>query len=428
MRTLFAVLLSLLAACTQEGPTSVPQSVEKATTRQGQPRWTPSHPAGPGSVAPVCPTWAPVACGDACCYVNDTCSAQGQCQETMNSPVCPDGTICGRNCYPAGTPCTDEATLCPSGTPVHCGPRTSSRCCTEGSTCTALNLCAALTLPPVGGGVTCADGTYCPLNWTCQPDGPGTWCSAPTPPIGVVGCLVPCPGANSQNCCGFTSKGQPTGPQGTCSNRTCTYPTRPPLPKPCPDATPEACGATMCCAATVSCGECGCPPATPRACGTSDCCAATETCGSAGQCGECTPEAPTLCGDTECCGPSATCTEGRCYCPPGDFECGDMCCPPQGVCADRGEGLSCYHCADRAYPQLCGTECCTSDELCLQCAGEAEPTCHTEACPKPSCGDSQHYAATCPNGTTRCCSVNMVCCRDSMNGGAIGCEFTGFCE
>jgi hypothetical protein len=44
-----------------------------------------------------------------------------------------------------------------------------------------------------------------------------------------------------------------------------------------------------------------------------------------------------------------------------------------------------------------------------------------------SCNPQQSMAA-CPDGTQRCCSTNMVCCHDSANGGAIGCEFVGFCQ
>jgi hypothetical protein len=41
---------------------------------------------------------------------------------------------------------------------------------------------------------------------------------------------------------------------------------------------------------------------------------------------------------------------------------------------------------------------------------------------------SQQAMAACPDGTQRCCSVHMVCCHDTANGGAIGCEFNGFCQ
>jgi hypothetical protein len=42
--------------------------------------------------------------------------------------------------------------------------------------------------------------------------------------------------------------------------------------------------------------------------------------------------------------------------------------------------------------------------------------------------NSQQAMAACPDGTQRCCSVHMMCCRDTANGGAIGCEFAGFCQ
>jgi hypothetical protein len=44
-----------------------------------------------------------------------------------------------------------------------------------------------------------------------------------------------------------------------------------------------------------------------------------------------------------------------------------------------------------------------------------------------SCSGSQQLAS-CPDGTQICCSTNQVCCHDSANGGAIGCEFSGFCQ
>lgn len=42
--------------------------------------------------------------------------------------------------------------------------------------------------------------------------------------------------------------------------------------------------------------------------------------------------------------------------------------------------------------------------------------------------DLGQWLAPCPEGPSRCCSENMECCYDSMNGGAIGCQFSGFCE
>ena len=44
-----------------------------------------------------------------------------------------------------------------------------------------------------------------------------------------------------------------------------------------------------------------------------------------------------------------------------------------------------------------------------------------------SCNSDQQ-STLCPDGNTQCCSVNQVCCRDAANGGAIGCQFAGFCE
>lgn len=41
---------------------------------------------------------------------------------------------------------------------------------------------------------------------------------------------------------------------------------------------------------------------------------------------------------------------------------------------------------------------------------------------------SQQALMSCPDGSMRCCSTNQVCCNDSANNGAIGCEFSGFCQ
>ena len=45
-----------------------------------------------------------------------------------------------------------------------------------------------------------------------------------------------------------------------------------------------------------------------------------------------------------------------------------------------------------------------------------------------ACDDGQHATLSCPDGASKCCSVNMVCCKDSASGGAIGCQFKGFCQ
>jgi hypothetical protein len=106
-----------------------------------------------------------------------------------------------------------------------------------------------------------------------------------------------------------------------------------------------------------------------------------------------------------CCSGGLACCDGKMCVPQGAFCCGNG---SGGVCPN---GYSC-----------CPGGCCRGSG-----SGSGSSGSGTGGGGGGSC-TADHYAAACPDGTTQCCSVNMVCCHDSANGGAIGCEFQGFCE
>lgn len=103
------------------------------------------------------------------------------------------------------------------------------------------------------------------------------------------------------------------------------------------------------------------------------------------------------------------------------------------VCLTDGGFLQCPGFA----PVICGATCCGSNDGCVngQCLLNCGPGTHQEhgtCVPNDpgtgSCNDGQHALKNCPDGSQRCCSIHMECCHDSANGGAIGCEFAGFCQ
>lgn len=115
--------------------------------------------------------------------------------------------------------------------------------------------------------------------------------------------------------------------------------------------------------------------------------------------------------------------------------CGDHCGPPGATCEPDGGVEQC----PASAPTLCGDVCCDANHACVSggCIVDCPSGTHqvNDACVSNTTGgtgsgscDSQHWQAPCPGGGTKCCSKNMVCCHDSANGGAIGCEFTGFCQ
>lgn len=112
----------------------------------------------------------------------------------------------------------------------------------------------------------------------------------------------------------------------------------------------------------------------------------------------------------------------------GGTSCGDTCCDVGSACCD---GKSCVpqgaFCCGLGNGGVCpnGYSCCPGG--CCRGSGGGSGGGGTGSGGGGSCSADQ-YAAACPDGTTQCCSIHMVCCHDSANNGAIGCEFQGFCE
>ena len=114
---------------------------------------------------------------------------------------------------------------------------------------------------------------------------------------------------------------------------------------------------------------------------------------------------------------SVTCTYGGStipskYCCGNSTSVGSLDCPANQTY--NGQlGLFCGTACQRPGSQCCnGSSCGAIGGVCQQTL---------------SCSGSQQVAH-CPDGSQRCCSTNQVCCHDSANGGAIGCEFAGFCQ
>ena len=110
-----------------------------------------------------------------------------------------------------------------------------------------------------------------------------------------------------------------------------------------------------------------------------------------------------------------TCTYGGSsvpskFCCGGSTVTGSLDCPGNQT-FDGKPGLFCGMTCQRPGSQCCnGGRCGAVGGVCpLECSGNT-------------------VAAGCPDGSEKCCSPNMVCCHDSANGGAIGCEFAGFCQ
>ena len=119
------------------------------------------------------------------------------------------------------------------------------------------------------------------------------------------------------------------------------------------------------------------------------------------------------------CGGGVACGEGCCNA--GTTCCdGKTCVPENAFCCGNGGGGICPN----------GYSCCPGG--CCQGSGSggggSGGGSGSGGSGGGSCNPSDHYQASCPDGSTQCCSIHMVCCHDSANTGAIGCEFQGFCE
>lgn len=365
--------------------------------------------------------------GGVLCGGNRCCPGGMICAESTQSVCCPPGQIaCGYDtnhqalcCPPSGIG-TEQPKVCAAGTTA-CG----AECCPGGSVCSN-GQCQAVPAPQAvcANGLTCGD-TCCPTNTRCA--SPGVCVAVPEGPPCPAGFSGACSGVGP--CCrdGFVcmgasggsggfycvgdgvARGGPTGPacggaidycpQGdVCSAGAC-----------CPPDHPVECGGA-CCLDGASCagGGCGCPPSLPLACGAS-CCDRSSDCVN-GQCVQKCADGRDACG-AECCASGIACSGGHCACPADHPQtCGNECCLAGAACHDGACGCPNGRLA-------CGDQCC----------GEGQ-TCNGGKCADPvNCGGDD-YAAPCPGGGSMCCSQHMVCCHDAANGGAIGCQFKGFCE
>jgi len=128
------------------------------------------------------------------------------------------------------------------------------------------------------------------------------------------------------------------------------------------------------------------------------------------------PDPHSICQQAPCnANPNNTCTYAGStapskYCCGSSSSVGSLDCPSNQT-YDGELGLFCGMTCQRPGSQCCnGSSCGATGGVCA-----------------PSCSGNDRVAA-CPDGSSRCCSVNQVCCHDSANGGAIGCEFAGFCQ
>ncbi|MGZ6143554.1 MAG: hypothetical protein ACXWLM_09450 [Myxococcales bacterium] len=103
---------------------------------------------------------------------------------------------------------------------------------------------------------------------------------------------------------------------------------------------------------------------------------------------------------------------------------------PSKYCCGSSTSVGSLDCPDNQFYSgqlglFCGMTCQAPGSAC--CNGGSCGAIGGVCVQAPSCSGNQQ-AAPCPDGTRKCCSVNQVCCHDSANGGAIGCEFSGFCQ
>ncbi len=354
-----------------------------------------------------CPTPGMVDCGTYCCAAGGSCSANDTCLDPPSPCDAGVSVTCGSGC------CTHDCTNGPGSSlcwdtspPMKCGSSPSlacgDGCCpsTMGFSCDpASGTCRSVER---GGAPTCPDAgfTLCPSGQcaqafsSCGCDDAGlctVYGSSLTPPAGEIAATCPQPDASVNVFCPL---GASTCVSGTASLDAC-----------CPQGA-QLCGTTCCSACDPTTGGCACPsPAAEILCGSVCCVSGQEKC-VAGACkGICDSDYPIQCG-LACCNAAAGCQNDTCVCPANlPTQCGGFCCQAGVDCTLDGQDCGCpsgmVQCPDQ-------NDCCPA--------------------PPPATCSAGEISADCPDGTPRCCSPEMICCRDSANNGAIGCEFTGFCE
>lgn len=203
------------------------------------------------------------------------------------------------------------------------------------------------------------------------------------------------------------------------------------------------CASKACPSALFPC-QLGCIPSDGTCCSDGSFCPSGTVCVPSGTAFTCTASAANsacVLGQRHC---GAECIETKAPCCVGG-DCTDArekpsgagICPDQagfklcGQCVGEGGGCQgiCRYCSSNSF---CGGDICGD----VQCRGASGSDLNPAGCGDVSgggggggsCSDSQHRLASCPDGSKKCCSVNQVCCRDSSSGGAIGCQFSGFCQ
>lgn len=138
--------------------------------------------------------------------------------------------------------------------------------------------------------------------------------------------------------------------------------------------------------------------------------------------------------DQACIQGSAPCCAGTDCTEPSALESAANICPAKegfvlcGQCIGGGGGCQgvCRYCSSNSF---CGGDICGDVHCCVgsACSTDTPTDCQGSQSGGGSCNADQHLAS-CPDGTQKCCSIHMLCCHDSANGGAVGCQFQGFCQ
>lgn len=457
------------ATCDDGNPCTQTDTCQGGTCVGGNP--VPCPPAdachGPGTCDPSTGQCGPTPLLPGTCFINGTCYQAGEGDPTDQCQVCdpsqsltafgfrPDGTACDD-----GNPCTQTDTcqhgVCLGGNYVVCTApdacHAAGDCNAETGTCshpalpdgTSCGPCQTCTGGVCGGGcdatqcLTCGtDGTTCKTAADGADCGNGQHCCGGICCLGGAVCAgeqccpsdLVCGTAPNQTCC--------SGLNQTCLNGACCF-------------TDAVCGglgvASFCCGAGQRCDSSGtsCCSNNAEVCAhSSDCCSGFCVSGNCQpNCGDlgagCTGDADCCngqCVDGVCCstascgtcqacnvsGSAGTCTtvENGNACGTDQICCSGSCCPAvaNATATCNSSGTCTYTCD--ATAAACGSECCTSDQYCVNSTSCCTPkTCaeqgyvcndhsgQTDGCGHPiDCGDPCAVGAVCyagPSGGSYC--------------------------
>jgi hypothetical protein len=394
---------------------------------------------------PVCADGATLCDNGTCCpagYACGTTSGSSRCEKVPDAPsvgsvsgTCGTGEVVilpkGTNC-PAVTSSNSSylrATCCPTGSSLYC--RTPSSTFDPEPTCLVTPTDTSGSCP--SGSIEVSSGSIykcCPYTnsypYLSDIDGDGSldcYYTSTYAPTCSSGSIDPTTG----KCCSGTSAGSggccPSGSSvcgtgccsstdscvsGKCTAYTTTAPT-------CPTSAARRCsqsdGSSICCPLDTTCGPngtCSCPLSANVDCG-GFCATDSAACG-------CPSDHPDLCGGSCClaggCSQTGVSSQtGTCGCPGSAVRCGaDVCCPQGTTCSTSLGG--CYKCPEDAST-LCGKNCCSKTEQCVdgECVGC--PVSAPNACGKTCCTDNE----TCSDGV---CKRSSGSAGSSSSGGSTG--------